>query len=183
MFLLRSCLNVLFISLIMLIHQSCYESNNYNKLVKKWYYKQIVIPDSLDVMIDGVKISTLKDYRSDEMAIISFIDADCHSCIEKLDKWEKVWSDFGNAQILLFIHTHSYSTFESYAHHFNFNRPTVYDRNMTIIKDNNIADLNARTMLIDKNDKVLLIGNPTSSSELKDLYVSIIHKKNLAYTK
>ena len=61
----------------------------------------------------------------------------------------------------------------------HFEYPVIFDTNNEFQKSNNLAQNNIfHTMLLNKSNKVILIGNPINNTKLKELYIEQVINHN-----
>lgn len=60
----------------------------------------------------------------------------------------------------------------------DFNFPVLYDQNKTFTKQNSflLNECNYNVFLVDKTNKIILIGDPNYNSKLRQLYIETIKK-------
>lgn len=163
---------------------SCKETGKakINHLVKEWSSKQIIYPDIINFTILGTDTSFLP---KSEYKIISYIDSTgCASCKLRLSQWKEFINQLdslGNFPILFFMYPKSRNELNYILKRNHFDYPVCIDENDSFNKLNHFpSDMNFQTFLLDKNDKVVAIGNPVHNPKIKELYLNIIQgKKNV----
>ena len=142
--------------------------------------REIVFPVHLDfVSLDAdtiVKVNMEKDFK-----ILTYWDAEgCLSCKLQLAEWKQFIRyldrrDINNVQFLFFFAPQNK---EGLLHELRINR---FDYPMNIDRNDSLEILNSfpkeiafQTFLLDKDNKVLAIGNPVLNPKVKDLYLRII---------
>lgn len=147
---------------------------NIKKIIQEWYGKEILIPTEIEYRILGrdTASSALWDrpYK-----IFNYIDSiGCSSCQLGLFKW-KMLIDSCNLQqldvgILFVIHSSDYDLLSWDLKENHFNHPVIYDYNNQFDKLNHFPPVPYRTFLLDKDNKVKLIGSPIDSPQIWELY-------------
>lgn len=147
--------------------------NNINKTVKLDMYKNVR---------QGNLLIPFKDFREKFKYIsVVYLENGCKPCYSKFIEWQKrmepVISDDTNT-ILFIIHGSSYSDFMNKVHEIDLIKDQYY-----IIEDSDYKFLtnNAeipkwiidRSLLIDKNNRIKLIGYPFSTPQMMVLYHKI----------
>ena len=157
---------------------SCKETKkeNISHLVKEWNNKKIVYPDIMHFTVLGADTNFL--FKS-EYRIITYVDsAGCTSCKLKLEWWKKFISQLdtiGNLPVLFFLHPKNRKELNYILKRDNFNYPVCIDENDSLNKLNHFpSDLMFQTFLLDKDNRVLAIGNPIHNPKVKELYLKII---------
>ena len=144
--------------------------------MKEWNNKKIVYPDIMHFTVLGADTNFL--FKS-EYRIITYVDsAGCTSCKLKLEWWKKFISQLdtiGNLPVLFFLHPKNRKKLNYILKRDNFNYPVCIDENDSLNKLNHFpSDLMFQTFLLDKDNRVLAIGNPIHNPKVKELYLKII---------
>ena len=146
----------------------------YEKAVLEWTGKTIIFPDSMRTIF-GEKAESPKS----EYTIVAYFDSvGCTSCRLKMPHWKDfmttVDSIIGsrNAELLIIIDTDDVKKVQhlTKVHHFPYR--IILDKDGVFQRVNNIGDSpNLQTFLLDDEHKIIMIGNPTSSNAVKNLYL------------
>ena len=184
---------VLYIILFFLV-TSILSCQNKKKQEKEAYLKSVIenclgkkltIPDSLriyapfhDYLADSVLISSAK-YK-----IYSHISASCPTCIRNIKLWNNIIPDFERFKVPVILICGSSDNFELfyYMHETgeinSFFYPFFFDIKNNFIKQNKFMKESPHfeTVLTDKENNILLLGNPIHSKEMRDLYLKEIQK-------
>ncbi|MBW6481035.1 MAG: hypothetical protein K0B37_16520 [Bacteroidales bacterium] len=155
-------------------------------IVENCLGEKLRIPDSLAVY------SPSSNYISDSLEIsyanfkiYSHINASCPICLEDIKLWNRVSLEFYKYKIpIILIHT-SKNNFElfKYKHEKgeieNFPYPFFFDLKSEFLKQNKFMKESSHfeTVLTDRENSILLIGNPIHSKEIKDMYLNEIQKR------
>lgn len=168
---------------------------NREKHVKEKYLKSVVenclgkklmIPDGL------IKYTPFHDYIADSVQlsnaiykIYSHINASCPTCIRDIKLWNSLISDFGKFKVPVVLICESDDNFElfKYMHetgeikHFSY--PFFFDVKRVFLTQNKFMKESQQfeTVLTDKENNILLLGNPIRSKEMKELYLMEIQKR------
>lgn len=169
--------NLIFI-LIALSLYSCKKTDKekINYLVQEWSNKEIFYPNTMNFTVLGNDTNLL---LKSEYKIISYVDSiGCTSCKLRLVQWKEFidqLDSIGDIPVLLFMHPKNRNELTYILKRDNFVYPICIDGNDSLNKLNHFpSDMMFQTFLLDKNDKVLAIGNPVHNSKVKELYLSII---------
>ena len=174
----------LFLCLLFFCTCSVSERRNIVNLTKEWSGKTIVFPREfvLDVYLEDSVISYNKvDFQ--QYAILVYIDSiGCMSCKMNLSEWAdfilELDSISNKAIPCLFIFNPKNDDKERVINllkraHFSY--PVCIDkRDAFNILNNFPTDNRFQTFLLDKNNKVVAIGNPIHNPMVKELYLKII---------
>ncbi len=131
----------------------------------------------------------LNDYRSDSIGtsnpkfkIYSRVNASCGTCVDQIDQWGDLSSELGKYNTSIILVCHSENNFEFIKHLCESGKIKEYTDPLYFDEENKFADLNSfmkrskhfETVLTDRDDTILLMGNPLRSKAMKDLYIKEI---------
>ena len=157
---------------------SCKEAikEDISYLVKEWNNKEIVYPAIMHFTVLGVDTNFLS---KSEYRIITYVDSvGCTSCKLKLELWKKFIGQLdtvGNVPVLFFLHPKDKSELAYILRRDHFTYPVCIDENDSLNKLNHFpSDMMFQTFLLDRDNKVLAIGNPIHNPKVKELYLKII---------
>ncbi|WP_348768443.1 DUF1573 domain-containing protein [uncultured Bacteroides sp.] len=165
---------------VLFVFSSCQHQNDRKilELLKKWEGREILFLD-LDV-IDSVVKDVNWDYK-----IVTYIDsAECFSCKLNLRDWmgmkQQVDSVDKKVAFLFFLQTRRTEDLDYKMKWDAFNLPIVFDVQNLFCQLNHFPeDEKFRTFLLDKDNKVLAIGNPIHNPKVKELYLKIIQGEKI----
>ena len=156
--------NTACIVLICSILASCdfapdYLNKSYDKLFESIYDRKIFIPKAID---------------STANRIINYIDGDCSACIGKMILWNKLLNesnDFKNRNKIIFIvSTSNIYKFDYYYKKAGLKTQYFLDSTNLYYKVNCLEDNRLQTLLVYRDNKVKLIGDPFASKNLMRKY-------------
>lgn len=164
---------------------SCKESNRGRiaRLVKEWEGKEVILPDN--IVFTQYGIDTL-DYQLPESdyTIVSYIDSvGCTSCKLQFHRWQQIIHEMDSISeqgiLFLFVFhpkgTRGVSEVGYLMKRDKFDYPVWIDRDDEYNKMNKLPEESMfHTMLIDRQHKVLAMGNPFQNPKIKELYLNII---------
>jgi len=166
--------NFLCISLF-LCFISCEDPNRLAiRIAKEWHHKIIQMPDDIVWKIDGrdTLISINSTFR------ILYYAKDCISCSFNAHQWKslvEIFREDGNDVMLMFVIQPKYfKEFEVILISEDFIHPVILDEFDEFDKLNNFPAAPYNTFLLDNNNKVLLVGSPTYSPKMLELYRRVI---------
>lgn len=178
--------------LLVLIISSCKESeqDRITRLVSEWEGRIIRYPSNAELVSIGKDSIPMSNLRNTDYTIVSYIDSiGCMSCKLQLPEWELFikslkTSSENQMSCLFFFHPNDENSLIRLLHRTRFSYPIYIDRNDVFNKLNNFPpDIMFQTFLVDKNNKVVAIGNPIHNPKVKELYLNIISgKKDLRKT-
>ena len=179
---------ILYVLCFFLSIVSCSQSEQKEQvitLLQEWQGNRIVIPDSM-YTIQGNRYfvdTALYRYR-----ILNYVDSvGCLSCNLKLQEWNMLSKEFQdkNCQVTpLFVfypgNVAKIREIRTLAKNNKTDFPIIIDTLNVINRLNKFPeDTRFHTYLLDKDNKVLAIGNPVLNPAVKELYLKIIQGKTL----
>ena len=184
----------LYILLLLSLLTACKENNKkkFALLVQEWQGKEIVFPQD---MAFSRFVTEPVDYRipDAEYKVLIYVDSvGCTSCKLQLPKWKEliVHTDSITNNSIPFIFVFQSKDDRELRYILkrdNFDRPVCIDRNSRLDKLNKFPqDITFQTFLLDRDNKVKVIGNPVHNLAVRDLYLKQItdvqHKEILPMT-
>jgi hypothetical protein len=156
-----------------------YSCNNRNKHIKGDLIK--MIGSKID-LIDTLSIYSIDKglYKEDappQMKIVSYIDGSCGSCLYSLAGWKEciISNEFKNVSFRLYVKTYNFNQLVLTLEEIDFPHPIIVDFKNHFFNQNNIHnEFIYQTFLVDKDNKILLVGNPLLNREIKKLYLETI---------
>lgn len=161
---------------------SCKNSEEHNiaALIEQWDGKEIIFPTTSTFSKLGSEVSE-KGGRNAEFKILTYVDSiGCTSCKLQLSKWKMLIGELDSItnsklKVLFFMNPKDRKEIDYILKRDNFNHPVCIDEADSLNKLNHFpADMRFQTFLLDKNNKVLAIGNPIHNPKVKELYMKII---------
>lgn len=174
----------LFIFLPFILNFSSCRKNNQKKeimeMVKSWHEKEIIFPEGLiftkygkDTIEYSIPIS---DYK-----IMMYVDSTgCTSCKLQLYKWKELIVEIdsltdGTVPILFFFHPKDLREVSFLLKRDSINIPVCIDKENKINQINHFPSQHEfQCFLLDKQNKVIYIGNPIRNTQIKEMYLSTI---------
>ena len=172
----------LYILLLLSLLTACQENNKekFALLVQEWQGKEIVFPQN---MAFTRFVTEPVDYRipDAEYKVLVYVDSvGCTSCKLQLPKWKKLIAHIDsatNSNIPFIFVFQSKDDRELWyiLKRDNFDRPVCIDRGNGFDKLNKFPqEITFQTFLLDKNNKVKVIGNPVHNLAIRDMYLKQI---------
>lgn len=161
---------------------SCNESkkDRLRRTLEIWEQKEILFPTDL-------KLSTLRNGEEEfsfpisDYKVLVYVDSlGCISCKLKMDKWLEFISQINSASLdtvpfIFIFHPKSEQEIKALLKIHKVNFPFCIDMNDKVNKLNHFPDdVALQTFLLDKNNRVRIIGNPINNLRLKNLYLKIV---------
>jgi hypothetical protein len=149
------------------------------KIVAEWAGKEIKFPDGVKCSYMGKDTTCpgfIKPYR-----ILVYIDSiGCSSCKFKLSAWQDLMRDssfliFNNVDFLFYFQPKKKEDITFLLKIERFRHPIYLDIKNEINRLNHFPNkIEHQCFLLDSNNKVLMIGNPTLNPEIWELYKEVI---------
>lgn len=161
-----------------------------NRIIQNCLGKEIQIPKKIQ------SYEPLYDYKTDSLSmfnadlkIFSHINVSCPPCINDIILWDKLSRElqFNNVPVILFCT--SKDSFEVIQYLFEtesvyqFPYPLFFDFNNYYVDKNRFMSYSDHfeTVLVDKRNKILLLGNPLLSKDIKKMYSDTIKKYSSSF--
>ena len=175
----------IFTALLLLLLPSCKmtESEKLEKLLREWNGKEIIFPKSPSFTIYG---ETEADFRipTDGYKIVHYLDSiGCISCKLNLGKWKEyiAYMDSvtnGTVPCLFFIHATQKREVKISMKEDKFDYPACLDTKNEFYKLNHVPLYPMlQTFLLDKDNRIVAMGDPVTNPKVKELYLNIINGK------
>ena len=152
------------------------------KIVKEWTGKEIKFPKGVTCTSMG-RDTTCVDLYSDNFKILLYVDSiGCTSCRLRLAEWKKIINEADTIfskppEFIFFFQPKQNGEKELY----NVLRNNGFSHSVYIDKENEIDKLNNfpstqifQCFLLDKNNKVVIVGDPSVNKGIRDLFKRII---------
>ena len=177
---------VTFLPLVIAIFTGCMNTHRQNigEIVKEWQGKKIQFPD--EIVYTKYGIDTL-DYHFPRAGqkIVTYVDSTgCTSCKLRLQEWryfiQQVDSiTFGKVPVLFVFHPKSVRDIRILLRRERIEVPVWIDLEDEWNRMNQFPDREEfHTFLLDKDNRVVCIGNPIHNEKVKELYLSILDPKS-----
>ena len=152
-------------------------------LVKEWQGKQILFPENM-VFTRFASDTTNFVIPTSDYKVLVFVDSiGCTSCKLQLSRWKEFirYTDSisqKNIPFLFFFQFDDQWEVHSLLIRENFDKPICLDRSDSLNQLNHFPkDIRFQVFLLDKNNKVVVIGNPVHNPNVKELYLEEISRK------
>lgn len=171
-------------SFSILIFISCSNSQRDTilSIFEEWEQKEIKFPSNTvftKLACDTVKMDTQTEYK-----ILTYIDSvGCTSCKLQMPLWKKFIFEMDsisntNIAILFYIYPKDRKQIEYLLKRDRFDYPVCIDEADSLNILNQFSpDSRFHTFLLDRNNRVLAIGNPVHNPKIRELYLKIISGK------
>ena len=177
----------IFITLIMCVWMlaSCQESNKEAmlRLVNEWNGKEIKFPAHSVFTIQG-KDTVDFPYKGADYKVVTYVDsAGCTSCKLQLNRWKDLVTEVdsltdGAVPFLFYFQTKDLKELRYLTRREGFTYPVCFDEKDELDALNRFPDeMMFQTFLLDKENKVVAIGNPVHNPKVKELYLKVMTGK------
>ncbi|WP_294628210.1 DUF1573 domain-containing protein [uncultured Bacteroides sp.] len=184
---MKRLVSLIFIAILLF---SCKESeqDRIARLVNEWNGKTIQFPDSIcltSYTSDTVMTKYVREHSS--YTILNYVDTiGCFSCRLQLPRWKAMMEELDSlypnrVNCLMVFNPKGKRKLIKHLRNNQFNHFVYIDEKDTLNKMNDfLNEENFTTFLLDKNDKIIAIGNPVLRPAVKELYINIISGKTVA---
>ena len=175
--------SIIYITAFLLLFVACKQSERQllTKIVAEWNGKEIIFPLDTTFMCYSQPIPQKVNMKLGNYTIFTYVDSiGCMSCKLQLLKWDELISTVdsisgGNVVCLFIFHPSNKKDLIKLLKRKRFNYPVYIDENDTFNKLNHFPmDINFQSFLLDKDNRIVAIGNPVHNFQIKKLYLNII---------
>lgn len=152
-------------------------------LVSEWQGKEILFPENV-VYTKYVTDTVRYEQPESEYKILVYVDSTgCTSCKLQLDKWKKLMCELDSSSIeiplLFYFQTTDHKEIYHILRQDRFEHPVCIDTNDQLNRLNRFPSDMA--FLLNKENKVVLIGNPVHNPAIKELYLKQIRRSQAQF--
>ena len=161
---------------------SCQESREEAmlRLVNEWNGKEIKFPARSVFTIQGKDTVDVK-WGNADYKVVTYIDSvGCTSCKLQLPRWKKLVEKVdsltnGRVPFLFYFHPKDRKELRYLTRRDDFTYPVCFDERDELNRLNQFpTDMTFQTFLLDKDNKVVAMGNPVHNPKVKELYLDLI---------
>ena len=161
---------------------SCQESREETmlRLVNEWNGKEIKFPARSVFTIQG-KDTVDWEFSNADYKVVTYIDSvGCTSCKLQLPRWKKLVAEVdslmnGRVPFLFYFHPKDMKELSYLLRRDRFTYPVCFDERDELNRLNQFPmDMTFQTFLLDKDNKVVAMGNPVHNPKVKELYLGLI---------
>ncbi|OUN80015.1 MULTISPECIES: DUF1573 domain-containing protein [unclassified Bacteroides] len=177
--------------LLLSLLAACQESDKerLTRLVQEWDGKEIAFPAQAVFTVQGRDTVDFR-WQSAPYRIVTYVDSlGCASCKLQLPKWKQLIVEtdslFGKKKLsyVFFFHPKDARELTYLTRRDAFTYPVCFDREDAFNHLNRFpSEMALQTFLLDKDNRVVAIGNPVHNPQVKELYLNIIGGKRSATT-
>ena len=164
---------------------SCQESNKEAmlRLVNEWNGREIKFPSRSVFTVQG-KDTVDFPFMDADYKVVTYVDsAGCTSCKLQLNRWKELVAEVdsltdGAVPFLFYFQTKDLKELRYLTRREGFTYPVCFDEKDELDGLNRFPDeMMFQTFLLDKDNKVVAIGNPVLSPKVKELYLKVMTGK------
>lgn len=179
-------LRIILISFICLSFSSCKENEKERiaRLVGEWAGREVIFPSHPVFTIQG-KDTVILDYRNADFKVVTYIDSiGCTSCKLQLHRWKELIAEMDSVTsrtvpFLFYFHPKDVKELRYLTRRDNFTYPVCFDEHDEFNSLNLFpSEMTFQTFLLDKENKVIAMGNPVHNPKVKELYLMKITEEN-----
>ena len=168
---------------VCLLVASCGESEKerLSRLVSEWEGKEILFPTHSTFTIQG-KDTVDFDFRDAEYKIVSYTDSTgCTACKLQLKRWKDLMSEVDslshvNVDFLMYFHPKDMKELRYLTRRDGFTHPVCFDEKDDFNRLNRLpSESMFQTFLLDKENRVIALGDPIQNPKVKELYFNLIN--------
>lgn len=161
---------------------SCAESDKerLSKLVNEWERKEILFPTHSTFTIQG-KDTVDFEFRNADYKVVAYVDsAGCTGCKLQFLRWKELIAEVdsltdGSVPFLFYFHPKDLKELKYLTRREGFVYPVCFDEKDDFNRLNRFpSEMMFQTFLLDKENKVVALGNPVLSLKVKELYLKLI---------
>lgn len=169
---------------------SCKEKDNRKelaRLVTEWQGKEIIFPDNV---IFTRNVTDTVDYQisGTDFKVLVYVDSiGCTECKLQLGRWKALMTHVDSitgetVPFLFFFHAKDNGEIKYLLKRDELDIPVCIDKEDELNRLNKFpSDITFQTFLLDKDNKVVVLGNPVHNLAVRDLYLKqITGKDNIA---
>ena len=167
---------------VCLLMVSCSESEKecLSRLVQEWEGKEILFPTHSTFTIQG-KDTVDFDFKGAAYTIVTYIDSvGCTSCKLQLHRWKELVKEVdsltnGDVPFLFYFHPKDIKELRYLTRRDAFAYPVCFDEKDDFNRLNRFpSEMMFQTFLLDKENRVIALGNPIQNPKVKELYLNLI---------
>ena len=167
---------------VCLLMVSCSESEKecLSRLVQEWEGKEILFPTHSTFTIQG-KDTVDFDFKGAAYTIVTYIDSvGCTSCKLQLHRWKELVKEVdsltnGDVPFLFYFHPKDIKELRYLTRRDAFTYPVCFDEKDDFNRLNRFpSEMMFQTFLLDKENRVIALGNPIQNPKVKELYLNLI---------
>lgn len=168
--------------LLMVFSISCSKKDPTENIIREWTNKKIIFPNSLNWVVFD-RDTVCNDLFSQKYKVLIYKDSSfCNECSLHLSEWKSLQNDLNeenlkNVSFLFFINSINRQELYYILKSNNFSYPIIVDEHNEIDALNNFPENpKFQCFLLDEDNRIILVGDPTYNTNLWELYKKIIRR-------
>lgn len=169
--------NLIWFFVVIIVLNCCSENRN-RKKIAQWIGKEIVLNDTLKAYSINEE-KPLQLYKNKKYTIVCHVNHDCNNCLEDLIEWKQIINKIENQNVSFhfYVEAPDWKHIKNYLKAWEFDSPVIVDSNYWLRKNNVLPEeVFLNTFLLNHENRIVLIGNPTKNIQLQNLYMETINK-------
>ena len=182
-----------YLTLIMCVWMlaSCEESREEAmlRLVQEWNGKEIKFPTRSVFTIQG-KDTVDFQFQNAEYKVVTYVDSvGCTGCKLQLPRWKELMTEVdsltgGRVPFLFYFHPKNLKELRFLTRREGFTYPVCFDEKDDFNYLNHFpSESMFQTFLLDKENRVIALGNPIQNPKVKELYLNLIKGNGITESK
>lgn len=175
-----STLHFVYLGICIIIFCSCQNKSQHRKIVDDLLGKEINIPKNLKYLIINDSINY--DFNDADFKILCIINSKgCTRCKMKLKEWNRLINDLKyrhhvfDINFLMVVNTMDEASISKLLKSEIFLHPITIDKSNAFRISNSFPDNDVyTTYLLDRENRIIAIGNPAINPKIRELYEEII---------
>ena len=177
--------------LMLCLLAACQESDKdrLTHLVEEWDGKEITFPSQTVFTVQGRDTVDFR-WEASPYRIVTYVDSiGCASCKLQLPKWKRLIAEtdslFGKGRLayVFYFHPKDLRELMYLTRRDAFTYPVCFDHEDAFNSLNRFpSEMSLQTFLLDKDNRVIAIGNPVHNPKVKQLYLNIVGGKSSTFT-
>lgn len=172
----------LYLILVLALFSSCKESekDKIARLVEEWEGKEIFFPTHSIFTIQG-KDTVDFSFADADYKVVTYIDSvGCTSCKLQLPRWKQFMQEVdsivnSNIPFAFYFHPKDMKELRYITRRDAFISPVCFDEMDDFNQLNHFpSEMIFQTFLLDKDNKVVAMGNPVHNPKVKELYLKVL---------
>ena len=176
---------------VCLLVSSCEESEKerLSRLVNEWEGKEILFPTHSTFTIQG-KDTVDFQFQNAEYKVVTYVDSvGCTGCKLQLPRWKELMTEVdslngGRVPFLFYFHPKDLKELCFLTRCEGFTYPVCFDEKDDFNRLNHFpSESMFQTFLLDKENRVIALGNPIQNPKVKELYLNLIKGNGITESK
>ena len=176
---------------VCLLVSSCEKSEKerLSRLVNEWEGKEILFPTHSTFTIQG-KDTVDFQFQNAEYKVVTYVDSvGCTGCKLQLPRWKELMTEVdslngGRVSFLFYFHPKDLKELRFLTRREGFTYPVCFDEKDDFNYLNHFpSESMFQTFLLDKENRVIALGNPIQNPKVKELYLNLIKGNGITESK